>query len=168
MSEVRKIISLVDSAYVHMLDAIMDISCNLCLQKICARPEGPRCNVSGMTVHICRYCCLFLLITGSMECSPVCLQWQVERSVPQSASSGRQNRMFSSLPPVAGRTECSPICLQQHVTRDRCQCLLHEPVTWGLSSLRGAPTTHTPTSGFPYATRTTSCSIPSCPCPGSY
>ena len=59
MSEVRKIISLVDSAYVHMLDAIMDVSCNLCLQKISAEPEGPRCKVSGMTGHICRYCCLF-------------------------------------------------------------------------------------------------------------
>ena len=65
------------SAYVHILGAIMDVSCNLCLQKICAGPEGLRCNVLGMTGHICRYCCLFFC-------------WlQVEQSVLQSASSGR-------------------------------------------------------------------------------
>ena len=33
------------SAHVHILSAILDVSFNSCLQKICAGPEGPRSNV---------------------------------------------------------------------------------------------------------------------------
>ena len=85
---------------------------------------------------------LSLSITGRTECSPVCLQWQAEQSVLQSAS--------SSMWPETGANA---------------YFMSQWPRVWAHWGVLQQPTLLL--VACPYAKRRTSGSIPSCPCPGS-
>ena len=92
------------SAYVHILGAIMDVSCNLSPENLCRAKEAKMQRQGDNRSYMQVLQSLFLLITGRTESSPVCLQWQVEWSVLQSASSSTRpntgaNAYFMSLWP---------------------------------------------------------------------